>query len=121
MQRAIIVLLILLLVPAVQANVKLYIFDCGPIYREDISDFGLSNEEINVRELFVACYLIDHPDGKMIWDAGLPLDLVGPRESGASNWYERSIIDQLSDIGVEPGDIKFAAFSLRPCRSGECF
>lgn len=111
MKRAIIFLLTLLLVPAAQASVKLYIFDCGHIYRDDISDFGLSNEETNVRELFVACYLIDHPDGKMIWDAGLPLDLVGPRESGASNWYERSIIDQLSDIGVEPRDIEFAAYS----------
>ena len=40
MKRAIIFLLTLLLVPASQASVKLYIFDCGHIYRDDISDLA---------------------------------------------------------------------------------
>ena len=111
MKNIILLSLLALLMSSVHASIKLYVFDCGHIYRDDISDFGLSNEETDVRELFVACYLVDHPDGKMIWDAGLPLDLVGPRQAGANNWYDRSIIDQLGDIGVEPRDIDFAAYS----------
>ena len=70
--------LLTLFMSSVEANVRLYVFDCGHIYRDDISDFGLSKEETDVRELFVACYLIDHPNGKMTWDVGLPLDLVRP-------------------------------------------
>ena len=38
---------------------------------------------------------------KMIWDAS-PLDLVGPRKR-VQYWYDRSIIDQLGDIGVSQG------------------
>ena len=30
---------------------------------------------------------------------------------GASNWYDRSIIDQLGDIGIKQRDIDFAAYS----------
>ena len=92
MKNIILLSLLALLMSSVHASVKLYVFDCGHIYRDDISDFGLSNEETDVRELFVACYLVDHPDGKMIWDAGLPLDLVGPRQAGATNWYDLSLI-----------------------------
>ena len=98
MKNIILTSLLTLFMSSVEANVRLYVFDCGHIYRDDISDFGLSNEETDVRELFVACYLVDHPSGKMIWDAGLPLDLVGPRQAGANNWYDRSIIDQLGAV-----------------------
>ena len=111
MVKIILALVTTLFITAAQANVKLYIFDCGHIYFDDVSNFGLTNEDTDVRELFVPCYLIDHPDGKMIWDAGLPLDMVGPRQSDATSWYEISIIEQLSDIGIEPGDIDFAAYS----------
>jgi|TARA_B100001094_G_scaffold319540_1_gene364534 glyoxylase-like metal-dependent hydrolase (beta-lactamase superfamily II) len=99
------------LISASQANIKLYVFDCGHLYFDDVSNFGLTNEETDVRELFVPCYLVDHPDGKMIWDAGLPLDMVGPRQPDATSWYETSLIDQLGDIGLEPQDIDFAAYS----------
>lgn len=101
----------LLLMSSARADLKLYVFDCGHLSVTDVSAFGITNEETDVRELFVPCYLIDHPDGKMIWDAGLPLDQVGPRQSGASSWYETSIIDQLARIGVSPRDIDYAAYS----------
>lgn len=101
----------LLLTSAANADLKLYVFDCGHLTFDDVSAFGITNEETEVRELFVPCYLIDHPDGKMIWDAGLPLDVVGPKQNGATSWYETSIIDQLDAIGVSPRDIDFTAYS----------
>ena len=58
-------------------NVRLYVFDCGLLGAADISMFNLSNDETPVRELFVPCYLIEHPEGRMIWDAGLPLAMAG--------------------------------------------
>jgi glyoxylase-like metal-dependent hydrolase (beta-lactamase superfamily II) len=96
-------------------NVRLYVFDCGLIGAADISMFNLSNDETPVRELFVPCYLIEHPQGRLIWDAGLPLAMAGQgrieQEGGVYMNYERSLIDQLADMGLEPADIELAAFS----------
>jgi N-acyl homoserine lactone hydrolase len=111
MKRILFAVVALLMVSNANADLKLYVFDCGHLSFADVSNFGITNEETDVRELFVPCYLIDHPDGKMIWDAGLPLDMVGPREAGATSWYENSIIDQLEAIGVSPRDIDITAYS----------
>lgn len=111
MKKGLLLALVLATFSAANAGPKLYIFDCGHITFPDVSNFGITNEETDVRELFVPCYLIDHPDGKMIWDAGLPLDMVGPRQADATGWYEESIIDQLADIGVSPREIDYAAYS----------
>ena len=96
-------------------NVRLYVFDCGLIGAADISMFNLSNDETPVRELFVPCYLIEHPEGRLIWDAGLPLAMAGAgrieQEGGVYMIYERSLIDQLADMGLEPADIDLVAFS----------
>ena len=94
-----------------QADPKLYIFDCGHITFPVVSAFGLDNDETPVRELFVPCYLIEHEDKLMIWDAGLPLDMVGPRQPDATGWYENSIIDQLAAMDIAPEDIDLAAYS----------
>lgn len=96
-------------------DVRLYVFDCGLIGAADISMFNLSNDETPVRELFVPCYLIEHPDGRMIWDAGLPLAMAGQgrieEEGGVYMHYERSLIDQLADMQLAPADIELVAFS----------
>ena len=92
-----------------QAELQLYIFDCGRISIPDVSVFGLSEGETEVKELFVPCYLIKHDDHLMIWDAGLPLSSVG--EVGGTTRYEISLIDQLASMNIEPTDIDFVAYS----------
>lgn len=111
MKKIIASIIVLLISFSAQAGPKLYVFDCGHLTFTDVSFFGISNEETPVRELFVPCYLIEHEQGRMIWDAGLPLDTVGPRSADASSWYETSIIDQLANIGISPSDIDIASFS----------
>ena len=86
-----------------QAELQLYIFDCGRISIPDVSVFGLNEGETEVKELFVPCYLIKHDDHLMIWDAGLPLSSVG--EVGGTTRYEISLIDQLASMDIEPTDI----------------
>lgn len=97
------------------AGVRLYVFDCGLIGAEDISMFNLSAEETPVRELFVPCYLIEHPEGRLVWDAGLPLAMAGQgridEENGVYMVYERSFKDQLADMRLSPADIDLVAFS----------
>jgi N-acyl homoserine lactone hydrolase len=58
-------------------DIKLSVFDCDLIGIEDVSSFGIINIETPVRELFVPCYLIQHPDGLMVWDTGLSPTLAG--------------------------------------------
>ena len=93
------------------ADPRLYVFDCGGLSFPDVSAFGLGNDETSVRELFVPCYLIEHDDRLMIWDAGLPLDVVGPRQADATSWYENSIVDQLAAMDISPDDVDFASYS----------
>jgi len=101
--------------PATAANVRLTVFDCGIIHVYDVRTFSLTNEETTVRELFVPCYLIEHPDGRLLWDAGLPLRMVGqgliesPPDMAMA--YETSLIDQLAELSLSPDDIDFAAYS----------
>lgn len=94
--------------------IKLYVMDCGALQLSDISAFGLSNDESTVRSMFVPCYLVDHPDGLLLWDAGLSPAIVGLGDVEAEGFtmrYERSVIDQLSDLGVRPDDIDLIALS----------
>jgi glyoxylase-like metal-dependent hydrolase (beta-lactamase superfamily II) len=101
--------------PAADVDLRLYVFDCGRIGFDDVAAFGLTNDETPVRELFVPCYLIDHGGTRLLWDAGLPLDYAGKGEQeigpGERVRYERSLIDQLADINVQPEGVAFVAFS----------
>ena len=95
-------------------GLRLYVFDCGLIGMDDVSPFSLRNDETSVRELIVPCYLIEHPDGRLVWDAGLPLAMAGRgtlEEAGGYHLYERSFLDQLADMDLTPEDIDLVAFS----------
>ena len=92
---------------------KLSVLDCGWLGFTDITLFGLSNEESAVREMFVPCYLIEHQGKHMVWDFGLPPNIVGAGVieyvPGATMRYDVSIIDQLKILELEPSDIDFVA------------
>jgi len=92
-----------------QAQLRLSVFDCGRLSFDDVAAFGLSNDETSVRKLFVPCYLIQHADHLMVWDAGLPLAAVG--QTDGNSRYEKSFIDQLGDMDITSQDIDFVAFS----------
>ena len=104
--------------PTMEANdaeLRLYVLDCGRIRFDDVSAFGLSNNDTPVRELFVPCYLVRHSAGDLLFDLGLPLDAVGQGEihleSGAIMRYERSLLEQLNDLGLAPADVDKLAIS----------
>jgi glyoxylase-like metal-dependent hydrolase (beta-lactamase superfamily II) len=117
MKRLITTLTLLLLgTPlAAQADVRLYIFDCGVIGMDDVTQFSLSNDETPVRELFVPCYLIDHDGTQMIWDAGLPDGIAGQGNQDGGNGMtmqmDNSMVENLALVGLTPEDVDIAAFS----------
>ena len=102
--------------PSDAQNLRLYVFDCGSIKMQDVSAFGLTNQDTNVRELFVPCYLVEHPTkGRLLWDAGLPLSVVGageqPLQEGTTQEYRESLLKQMARMRLRPGDIDYVAFS----------
>ena len=110
------VFIVTLNVPALAAaGPKLYIFDCGYLRFSDITAFNLSNDDTDVREMFVPCYLIEHERGTLLWDGGLPLALAGQPsytdEQGMTVEYKRSLLVQLDDLGYSPEKIDKIAFS----------
>ena len=96
-------------------NLKLYVFDCGLIKFDDISFFGLSNDDTEVRELFVPCYLVEHDQGSLLWDAGLPLSFAGKGKiitrPGIEQSYEISLIEQMEKMNIKTNEIDFIALS----------
>lgn len=108
---------------ASDTNVRLYVLDCG---RAAFKDFGLGSDtgdyDGRPAELVDPCFLIRHPKGWLLWDAGLPATLphsvsggVAPQDMmarlGFRTWIVRPLTDQLADLGLKPRDIDYVAFS----------
>lgn len=50
--------------------VRLYVFDCGTLHIADMGRFQLKKEEVATTDLSVACFLVVHPKGTLVWDTG---------------------------------------------------
>jgi N-acyl homoserine lactone hydrolase len=55
-------------------SVRLYVFDCGTLDVADTGRFRLKREEVTTDKLSVACYLVAHPRGTLVWDTGAVAD-----------------------------------------------
>jgi N-acyl homoserine lactone hydrolase len=97
------------------AGPKLYVFDCGLLNLESLEMFNLTQSESSVRQMFVPCYLIEHENGRLLWDGGLPksvADVEGPVSiDGGSMVYKRWIVDQLADMDISQSDVTHVAYS----------
>src|SRR5205807_548781 len=58
--------------PAVKLPVllRLYVLGCGEIHVADTARYELRREEVETSQLSVACFLVVHPKGALIWDVG---------------------------------------------------
>jgi glyoxylase-like metal-dependent hydrolase (beta-lactamase superfamily II) len=105
--------------PEAQApEVRLYAMDCGRIAFPDVDMFADDGSFAGQqRTLIDPCYLIRHPDGDLIWDAGFP-DAVADMADGlqvpgmgASVTMQTKLVDQLAQLGLAPADIEFISMS----------
>ena len=100
-------------------SLKLYVFNCGDFQFPSVRAFGIDDEETPVRTLVVPCYVIDHPDGTLLWDGGLPsavADQAGwqtDQQSGVKTRLQKTLQEQLDslDLGFDLASIDYAAFS----------
>jgi len=97
------------------ASVRLYVFDCGSLNIPDTSPYQLKKEELATNYMSVACFLIAHPKGTLMWDVGaVPDSSFKPGSATATLRYAtvtKTLTSQLADVGYAPSDITYLAFS----------
>jgi len=101
--------------PPPPKSLRLYVFDCGSLDIADPERFRFTKEELATTNLSVACFLIAHPKGTLMWDVGaVPDSALKPGEKSALEGYAtitETLRSQMEKIGYEPSDIEYLAFS----------
>ena len=105
-------------------SVRLYVFDCGVLHNADMGRFNLKKEDVTTTDMSIACFLIAHPRGNLIWDTGaIPDDswkptglrvtvhVTLPDGQAREADVDKSLQAQLAEIGYAPSDITFLALS----------
>ena len=101
-----------------KAEVKLYAFDGGTVQVNQLQLFSQDTTYTGQSKEFAdAFYVIQHPKGNLMWDAGLPEGLVGIPEpftsaDGAFTVSRKdSLVYQLQAIGMTIADFDYIALS----------
>ncbi len=113
--------------PPAPTSPRLYVFDCGRLEGGDVSRFRLTRAEMATTDMSVACYLVVHPRGTLIWDAGAVPDgdiqaaaggaeskryrLVLPNKAERFVTTTRTLRSQLAAAGFAPADVTYVALS----------
>ena len=106
------------------SSVRLYVFDCGVLHNPDMGRFNLKNEDVTTSDMSMACFLIAHPKGNLIWDTGAVPDdswtptgkmytqhIVLPDGGTREADVVKSVRGQLAEVGYSPADINYLALS----------
>ncbi|HXP86833.1 MAG TPA: N-acyl homoserine lactonase family protein [Bryobacteraceae bacterium] len=96
-------------------SLRLYVFDCGTLDIPDTANYGLKPEELVTKNMSVACFLVAHPKGTLMWDTGaVPDGNFKPGGGPGTMRYAtslRPLAADLADIGYRPADITYLALS----------
>jgi N-acyl homoserine lactone hydrolase len=95
---------------------RLYVMDCGRI---DVSNMGVFDRggayEGQSRAMVDSCYLVRHPQGDLMWDAGLPDAINAAPDGVVSDVFllkvPKTLKGQLERIGAPPEAIEFFSVS----------
>jgi N-acyl homoserine lactone hydrolase len=97
---------------AQDTGVSLHAFECGRIQQDlgRFSDtFRFQGEK---RELIAGCYLIRHPKGILLWDAGLTPDVrAGGPNVPPGMTLAQTIPDRLKALGLTPAQVTHVGIS----------
>lgn len=98
-------------------SLRMYAIDCGRIQFDDLGMFSDTGEyDGKTGNLAAPCFLIRHPRGDLLWDAGLGDRLAGKAEGeavvpGIRFTVGGSLREQLQQLGLTPDDVDYIAFS----------
>lgn len=101
--------------PAEEAALTVNVLDCGRIGISDLDAFSSAGDYAREAATFTnTCYLVNHPNGRLLWDLGLPSQLVGLPPFTQQIFtvsVGRSITEQLADLGVVPSELTYVSIS----------
>jgi N-acyl homoserine lactone hydrolase len=101
---------------------RLYVFDCGTL-EGDPARFNMKREEMATSDMSVACYLVVHANGALMWDTGAVPDVEVKSENQRTRHHlvlrngeryvtlAKSLKGQLAEAGYAPRDITHVALS----------
>jgi N-acyl homoserine lactone hydrolase len=99
---------------AVPGEIRLYTVNCGHLEFKDLSFFSDTGEYDGGKSgvIAVPCFVIRHPKGILVWDTGLsPHFPKGVNAAGVSGGIDVPVEKYLAQIGLEPADVNYLAFS----------
>lgn len=101
--------------PAAVKSPRIYVFDDGTLSGLDPKQFfGFERTELKAVDFTAQSYLIVHPKGTLMWDAGVIADSqftgTGPVKDGIST-ATKPLLPQLASAGYKPSDITYFAMS----------
>ncbi len=110
--------------PQPTRSLRLYVIDCGTLHIADLGRFQLKKEEVSTTDLSVACFLVVHPKGTLIWDTGAVPDAAW-KPTGSPVTQHIVLRDaqqrdltmvqplkaQLAELGYSPSVITYLALS----------
>jgi glyoxylase-like metal-dependent hydrolase (beta-lactamase superfamily II) len=101
---------------------RLYVFD-GGVLASETARYRLTDADVEEVSLSIASFLIVHPRGVLLWDAGAVADAErsGPigteqrllRRDGQERFVKlgKTLTEQLASAGYEPSDVDYLALS----------
>jgi N-acyl homoserine lactone hydrolase len=96
-------------------SVRLYVIDCGVLAIQDISPYQFKKEELATTLMSAPCFLVAHPKGTLMWDAGpVPDSNFKPGGGPGTMRYATStkpLTARLAEIGYKPSDITYLSLS----------
>ena len=98
-------------------ELRLYVLDCGHATFKDMGGFSDTGEYDGMPgEIAAPCFLIRHPKGDLLWDAGLGDHFATPKEGsdaapGVHVTVPATLVAQLESLELSPKDIHYIAFS----------
>lgn len=113
-------LLVLLMLAACQGvpgradGPKLYALDCGTFDMKDAASFSITGDyNGQPAKLVDPCYLIRHPKGDLMWDAGIAPAMKTPAGTNPATIIGRvkTIPEQLTELGLKVEDIEYFSIS----------
>jgi len=100
-----------------QQDIRIYTLDCGSVDFTDIGLFSSGEYAGRAQKMAVPCFLIRHPDGDMVWDAGIP-DAINQMPDGLEILGGLAIArvpvtmkSQFEQLGLSTKDVEYLALS----------
>lgn len=100
-----------------QQDIRIYTLDCGSVDFTDIGLFSSGEYAGRAKKMAVPCFLIRHPDGDMVWDAGIP-DAINQLPDGleilgglAVARVPITMKSQFEQLGLSTKDVEYLALS----------